>query len=38
MESQSKASCVMSDEMIVDLYFRRDERAIRETDVKYKKF
>lgn len=28
----------MSDEEIVDLYWKRDEQAIRETDVKYRKY
>ncbi len=27
----------MSDEKIIELYFARDERAIKETDIKYKK-
>ena len=38
MELQTKASAVMSDEKIVDLYWQRDEQAIKETDIKYKKF
>ena len=38
MELQTKASSVMSDEKIVDLYWQRDEQAIKETDTKYKKF
>ena len=38
MELQKKVSSVMSDEKIVDLYWQRDERAIKETDIKYKKF
>lgn len=36
MEHQTKA--VMSDEQIEELYWRRDERAIRETDRKYQHF
>ncbi len=28
----------MSDESIIEMYWRRDEQAIHETDVKYKKF
>ena len=36
MELQTKAA--MSDEQIVELYWRRDERAIRETDRKYQHF
>ena len=38
MELQTKANSVMSDEKIVDLYWQRDEQAIKETDIKYKKF
>lgn len=38
MELQPKATAVMSDEQIVELYWQRDERAIRETDRKYKQF
>ena len=38
MELQPKANSVMSDEKIVDLYWQRDEQAIKETDIKYKKF
>ena len=38
MELQSPENAIMSDEEIVELYWQRDERAIRETDVKYKKF
>ena len=37
MELQIKANSVMSDEKIVDLYWQRDEQAIKETDIKYKK-
>lgn len=36
MELQTQAA--MSDEQIVELYWRRDERAIRETDRKYQHF
>ena len=36
MELQTKAA--MSDEQIVELYWKRDERAIRETDRKYQHF
>ena len=36
MELQTKAA--MSDEQIVELYWQRDERAIRETDRKYQHF
>ena len=38
MELQTKQDSVMSDEKIVDLYWQRDEQAIKETDIKYKKF
>ncbi len=38
MELQSKQAPIMSDEMIVELYWQRDEQAIKETDVKYKRF
>ena len=38
MELRSKKTCVMSDEQIVELYWQRNEQAIRETDIKYKKF
>ena len=36
MELQTQAA--MSDEQIVELYWQRDERAIRETDRKYQHF
>lgn len=38
MKLQIKANSVMSDEQIVDLYWQRNEQAIKETDIKYKKF
>ena len=38
MELQTKQAATMSDEQIVALYWQRDEQAIRETDIKYKKF
>ena len=38
MELQPKAAETMSDEQIVELYWQRDEQAIKETDIKYKKF
>lgn len=38
MELQPKASNVLSDDEIIDLYFMRDEQAIKQTDVKYRKF
>ena len=38
MELQIKEKSLMSDERIVDLYWQRDEQAIKETDIKYKNF
>ena len=38
MELQRKRTATMSDEKIVDLYWQRDEQAIKETDIKYKRF
>lgn len=38
MELQTKATAVMSDEQIVELYWQRDEQAIKQTDIKYGKF
>ena len=38
MELQTNRTSTMSDEQIVDLYWQRDEQAIKETDIKYKKF
>ena len=38
MELQTKQAATMSDEQIIALYWQRDEQAIRETDIKYKKF
>ena len=38
MELQTNQAAIMSDEQIVELYWQRDERAIKETDIKYKKF
>lgn len=38
MELQTKATATMSDEQIVELYWQRDEQAIKETDIKYNKF
>ena len=38
MELQVKAKSTMSDEQIVELYWQRDEQAIKETDSKYKIF
>lgn len=38
MKHQSKANVVMSDEKIIDLYWQRNEQAIKETDIKYRKY
>ena len=38
MELQTKATSTMSDDQIVELYWHRDEQAIKETDIKYKMF
>lgn len=38
MGLQAKQAATMSDEQIVALYWQRDEQAIRQTDIKYKKF
>lgn len=38
MELQANRTATMSDEKIVALYWQRDEQAIKETDIKYKKF
>ena len=38
MELQNKETVTMSDEQIVELYWHRDEQAIHQTDIKYKKF
>ena len=38
MDIQTSQAAKMSDEQIVELYWQRDERAIKETDVKYKNF
>ena len=38
MELQIKENSLMSDERIVELYWQRDEQAIKETDIKYKNF
>ena len=38
MELQTKQAATMSDEKIVELYWQRNEQAIKETDVKYKNF
>ena len=38
MELQPKETATMSDVQIVELYWQRNEQAIKETDIKYKKF
>ena len=38
MELQTKTTAIMKDEQIVELYWQRDEQAIKETDIKYRKF
>ena len=38
MELQSKRDTIMSDEQIIELYWQRNEQAIKETDIKYKRF
>ncbi len=38
MGLQPKAAAIMSDEQIIALYWQRNEQAIQETDIKYKKF
>ncbi len=38
MELQTQQVGTISDEKIVALYWQRDEQAIKETDIKYKKF
>lgn len=38
MEPQTKETATMSDEQIIELYWQRDEQAIKQTDIKYKKF
>lgn len=38
MELQTKETATMNDEQIVELYWQRNEQAIKQTDIKYKKF
>ena len=38
MELQTKQREIVSDEQIVELFWQRDEKAIRQTDMKYRKF
>lgn len=38
MKLQTKTTAKMSDEQIVELYWQRNEQAIKETDIKYKQF
>lgn len=38
MELQTAKKVIMSDEKIIELYFKRDEQAITQTDIKYRNF
>ena len=38
MELQPKDTVTLSDDQIVALYWQRDEQAIKQTDIKYRKF
>ena len=38
MELRHQPKAVLSDGEIIDLYWKRDERAIKETDRKYQQF
>ena len=38
MKLQTQVTATMSDEQIIELYWQRDEQAIKETDIKYKRF
>lgn len=38
MELQNTQRVIMSDEKIIELYFKRDEQAITQTDIKYRNF
>lgn len=38
MELQNTKEVIMSDEKIIELYFKRDEQAIAQTDIKYRNF
>lgn len=38
MELQTNETATMNDEQIIELYWQRDEQAIKQTDIKYKKF
>ncbi len=38
MKRQIKTEDTLGDERIIELYFQRDENAIKETDIKYKRF
>ena len=38
MELQPRDTVTMSDDQIVALYWQRDEQAIKQTDIKYRKF
>ena len=36
MGTQAKITEIMSDEQIIELFWKRDEQAISQTDIKYK--
>lgn len=38
LQSKQNAKTPLSDEMIIELYFKRDEKAIEETDHKYRRY
>ena len=38
MGTQAKITEIMSDEQIIELFWKRDEQAISQTDIKYKRF
>lgn len=38
MELQTNETATMNDEQIIELYWQRDEQAIKQTDIKYKTF
>lgn len=38
MKNRTERQTVITDEQIIDLYWQRDESAIRETDGKYGRF
>ena len=38
LQTRQSAKAPMEDEKIIELYFERNEKAIEETDFKYKKY